>query len=91
MAAALDPSGLTALCIFMMIVSTLAVILRVWSRLTQKEQNFWWDDWCAIASLVCVQTTQSYLMSRSTNAPVAPSTHFLICVTSIDLHQPRPS
>ena len=43
-----------ALCVAMMILSVLAVILRVWSRLTSKKQRFWWDDWFAITSLVCV-------------------------------------
>ncbi|KAM0794501.1 hypothetical protein BDR22DRAFT_922698 [Usnea florida] len=43
--------GLTALCIVMIILSILAVTLRVWSRLLSKNQRFWWDDWFAIASL----------------------------------------
>ena len=57
MAVSPEPSrgpGLAALCIVMIVLSTLAVILRIWSRLTSKKQRFWWDDWCAIMSLVCV-------------------------------------
>lgn len=43
--------GLTALCIVMIILSIVAVTLRVWSRLLSRNQRFWWDDWFAIASL----------------------------------------
>ena len=52
-----DPNrgpGLQALLIVMIVLPTIAVVLRVWSRLTLKGQRFWWDDWFAIASLVCV-------------------------------------
>ena len=55
MAASPDQSRgpkLTVFCIVMMVLSILAVILRIWSRATSKRQRFWWDDWCAIASLV---------------------------------------
>lgn len=45
---------ITALAIVMMILPTIAVALRVWSKITPKSQNLWWDDWFAIASLVCV-------------------------------------
>ena len=42
-----------AFSIVMIILPTIAVALRLWSRLTPKSQRFWWDDWFAIASLVC--------------------------------------
>ena len=45
--------GFAALSIVMIILPTIAVTLRVWSRLTVKNQRFWWDDWFAIVSLVC--------------------------------------
>lgn len=65
MAVSPEPSrgpGLAALCIVMMILSTLAVILRIWSRLTSKKQRFWWDDWCAIMSLPLVLATLSTIL-----------------------------
>ena len=34
--------GLTALCIVMIILSIVAVTLRIWSRLLSKTQGFWW-------------------------------------------------
>ena len=67
MAVSPDPNrglGLTAFCIVMMILSILAVVLRIWSRLISKKLKFWWDDWCAIASLVCVQTIRSLELSH---------------------------
>ena len=51
-----DPNrgtGFAVLSLIMMILPTIAITLRVWSRLTLKSQRFWWDDWFAIASLVC--------------------------------------
>ena len=56
MASTPDPnrgSEVTAFSIVMIILPTITVVLRVWSRLTPKSQRFWWDDWFAIASLVC--------------------------------------
>ena len=41
-----------ALSIVMIVLPTIALALRIWSRLP-KNQRFWWDDWFAIASLVC--------------------------------------
>ena len=52
-----DPNrgpGLVGLSVVMMVLPTIAVALRFWSRLTLKGQRFWWDDWFAIASLVYV-------------------------------------
>ena len=37
----------------MIILPTIALTFRVWSRLTSKNPRCWWDDWFAIASLVC--------------------------------------
>ncbi len=56
MATISDPNrgpGFAALSVVMIILPTVAVTLRVWSRLTLKSQRIWWDDWFAIASLVC--------------------------------------
>ena len=49
--------GVAAFCILMIILSILAVILRIWSRYTSRRQRFWWDDWFAIASLVSAMIT----------------------------------
>ena len=46
-------SHIVAVSIVMTILSTMALTLRVWSRLISKNNRFWWDDWLAIASLVC--------------------------------------
>ena len=42
-----------AVSVFLTILSIMALALRVWSRLISKNQGFWWDDWFALASLVC--------------------------------------
>ena len=44
--------GLVTLSIFMIILPTTAIVLRVWSRFISKGQGFWWDDWLAFGSLV---------------------------------------
>lgn len=65
MASIPDPNRgpeVTAFCIVMIILPTIALALRIWSRLTPKSQRFWWDDWFAIASLPCVLATQSILL-----------------------------
>ncbi|KAI9648300.1 hypothetical protein NHQ30_002932 [Ciborinia camelliae] len=37
------------LCIVMIVFSTLAIVLRFWSRaLIEGIQKFWWDDWLAL-------------------------------------------
>lgn len=36
---------ITALCIVMMVLSVIAVIFRVWSRLISKNQRFWWGTY----------------------------------------------
>lgn len=45
-------SEVTAFSTVMIILPTITLALRIWSRLTPKSQRFWWDDWFAIASLV---------------------------------------
>ena len=45
-------SHIVAVSIVMTILPTMALTLRVWSRLLSKNNRFWWDDWLAIASLV---------------------------------------
>ena len=34
------------------VLSTIAVGFRVWSRALSKKAEFWWDDWAAIAAWV---------------------------------------
>ena len=38
--------------ITLLTLSTIAICLRIWSRLTSRTQGFWWDDWLAIATMV---------------------------------------
>lgn len=45
-------SHIVAVSIVMTILPTMALTLRLWSRLISKNNRFWWDDWLAIASLV---------------------------------------
>lgn len=62
MASTPDPNRgpeVTAFSIVMIILPSITVALRVWSRLTPKSQRFWWDDWFAIASLPGVLAMQS--------------------------------
>lgn len=51
-----DRSGLVyRLCIAMMVLPTVAVVIRTWSRAISKSprrSRFWWDDWLCIAILV---------------------------------------
>ena len=44
---------IVAVSVVLTILSIMAVALRVWSRFISKNQGFWWDDWFALASLVC--------------------------------------
>ena len=41
--------------VIMLILSGVAVILRVWSRMISRRQCFWWDDWFAIATFVSIK------------------------------------
>jgi len=41
-----------AVDVFLLILATLSIILRVISRKWSKA-GLWWDDWLAIAALVC--------------------------------------
>lgn len=47
--------------IFMVILPTVAILLRFWSRSISSGKHsskgrFWWDDWVALASLVRLRT-----------------------------------
>lgn len=47
--------GLRAFQIVMIIIPTIAIILRFWSRylaFSKKPPRFWWDDWVALMALV---------------------------------------
>ena len=37
----------------MLVLATIAVALRFWSRYISHEATFWWDDWFALMALVC--------------------------------------
>ncbi|KAI9724600.1 MAG: hypothetical protein M1828_003623 [Chrysothrix sp. TS-e1954] len=39
------------LCIGMVVLATIAIILRFWSRAISHGVRFWWDDWTALAAL----------------------------------------
>ena len=45
-------SNVLAVAAVMISVSTIAVGLRVWSRLIGSEPGLWWDDWLSLAALV---------------------------------------
>ena len=36
----------------MLILATIAVALRFWSRHISQKAGFWWDDWFALIALV---------------------------------------
>lgn len=44
--------GIVACAVVMIIASSLAVILRFWSRAVAARLKFWWDDWAMLATLV---------------------------------------
>lgn len=47
--------GLRAFQIAMIIIPTIAIVLRFWSRTLafgKKPPRFWWDDWLALMALV---------------------------------------
>jgi len=50
--------SLPAFDISMMVIATVAVALRFWSRLIHRSQynsRLWWDDWVILMALVCLQ------------------------------------
>jgi hypothetical protein len=52
----LDPNAdqgpkVVAVAAVLMVISTIAVILRFVARLLSKA-GLWWDDWCILAALV---------------------------------------
>lgn len=55
MASAPSHGGVVALSftIVMTVVATLFIVLRFWSR-RMTRFGLWWDDWFAIATLVCL-------------------------------------
>ena len=63
-----DPTrgpDVVAVSIVMTVLSIMALALRVWSRLMSRNQNFWWDDWFALASLVCAAHYQDHQLRSS--------------------------
>ena len=45
----------------MLVLATIAVILRFWGRYVAKKAGFWWDDWLSLTALVC--SPPPYLLS----------------------------
>lgn len=48
-------NGLRVFQIILIILPTIAIILRFWSRALAfrgKVRRFWWDDWTALLALV---------------------------------------
>jgi hypothetical protein len=48
-----------ACAIIMIVITTLAVILRFWSRAVVSNLEFWWDDWALLATMVSSISTIS--------------------------------
>lgn len=44
--------GIVAVAVVGMTVSTIAVVLRFWSRATTAKLRFWWDDWLILATII---------------------------------------
>lgn len=59
--------GIVACAVVMIIISSLAVIFRFWSRAVAASLRFWWDDWLILATLVT-----SPLLCTSPTAPRPP-------------------
>jgi hypothetical protein len=52
--------NLRALLIAMMVLPTVVILVRFWSRallpaysMSKMPTRFWWDDWTALAAAVC--------------------------------------
>ena len=45
-------SDVLVVAIVMIVVSTLAVGLRCWSRYVAHKAEMWWDDWLSLLALV---------------------------------------
>ena len=76
MGSILDPNRgpeIVAVSVILTILSIIALALRVWSRFISKNQGFWWDDWFALASLVCAArySNDQLRSSRLTKLPKA--------------------
>ncbi|KAI9723799.1 MAG: hypothetical protein M1828_004049 [Chrysothrix sp. TS-e1954] len=54
--------NILAQCIVLIVVPTLAVVLRFWARLIKPEWRLWWDDWLIlVALLVCNGFLATYI------------------------------
>lgn len=51
--------GIVVCGVVMITVSTLAVILRFWSRALTTSLVFWWDDWAILFTLVSIYDSQA--------------------------------
>ena len=45
-------SGIISCAVVPILVPTLAVGIRFWSRAVVNAASFWWDDWAILATLV---------------------------------------
>lgn len=49
---------ITTVSVVMLVLATTAVALRFWGRYIAHKAGYWWDDWLALASLVCQSSLQ---------------------------------
>ena len=54
-----------ACAIAVIVIPTLAVIMRFWSRTAAGELGFWWDDWAILATLVTMPLLFSHLLKQA--------------------------
>ena len=47
---------IAAVAYAMLVLSTIAVALRLWARHAVQKAHLWWDDWVALLALVCLVT-----------------------------------
>ena len=43
---------ISATSYIMLVLATIAVILRFWGSYVGRKAGFWWDDWASLAALV---------------------------------------
>jgi hypothetical protein len=73
----LSPESILVLQGFMIALSTIAITLRFWLRALASHQKsslmsrFWWDDWLALADLVCLQDVYKKSSYLHTDASIA--------------------
>lgn len=48
----------------MLVITTLAVGLRFWSRHIATKAGFWWDDWCSLAAWVSPRNLQPRIRTK---------------------------